>query len=91
MTDIFRACPEVRVLMDDRRRAYLSSRCAWCNKVWTGANWLRERRLGCTKPYTHGICLSCLHDNFDGGIAQDGRDVPVPRALAWTGRLDCFR
>ena len=50
--------------MWNARHALISSRCAWCNRIWTGEGWLGERRQGSQEIHSHGICEACKAEHF---------------------------
>lgn len=52
--------------MRNLRRDLISSRCAWCNRIWTGKQWVNERRPEERVLYTFGICKNCVVINFAG-------------------------
>lgn len=45
--------------MKNMRRYFTSYRCNWCKRVWTGEQWLAERRQVKGELYTHGLCDDC--------------------------------
>ena len=52
--------------MRNARHALLSSRCDWCRRIWTGKEWLSERRPEGREIYNHGICNECMAIHFTG-------------------------
>jgi len=50
--------------MWNSRHAFISSRCAWCARVWTGQEWVEERRPQGRETYSQGICVECTSLHF---------------------------
>ena len=50
--------------MWNARHALISSRCSWCSQVWTGQDWVPERRSPGRETYANGICLDCAGEHF---------------------------
>lgn len=68
--------------MKNQRRYFTSYRCNWCSRVWTGGQWLPERRQAKGELYTHGLCDDCGVVRPVGGLASANRkavpDLPSP-------------
>jgi len=56
--------------MQQIRHNLLSDRCAWCNRIWTGKNWMAERRRLGREKYSHGICKDCAEIHFSENQSQ---------------------
>ena len=56
--------------MWNARHALIASRCSWCSQVWTGKDWILERRPPGVETYSHGICAACAALHFAGGRDQ---------------------
>jgi hypothetical protein len=63
--------------MWNARRDLISSHCSWCDRIWTGKEWLEERRPRGRVIYAHGICEACASEHFAG--AQDRTQLNVQR------------
>ena len=61
--------------MWNARHALISSRCAWCDQVWTGTDWISERRPSGREIYSHGICLACAARHFPAGRGRNNLAV----------------
>ena len=57
------------------RHALISSRCSWCNRIWTGKVWTAERRSPGREIYANGICLECANQHFAGPQARTHLNV----------------
>ncbi len=57
--------------MRNSRHALISSRCDWCHRIWTGKEWLSERRPEGRETYDHGICNECMSIHFAGSTHGD--------------------
>ena len=57
--------------MRNVRHALLSGRCDWCRRIWTGKEWVPERRPEGREIYNHGICRECLGVHFPSSPLQE--------------------
>ena len=56
--------------MWNHRHALISSKCSWCNCVWTGTAWILERRAPGREIYANGICPECANLHFAASQAR---------------------
>ena len=57
--------------MWNSRHAFISSKCSWCNRIWTGKDWEPERRPPGRETYANGICAECALEHFAGSQARN--------------------
>jgi hypothetical protein len=71
--------------MWNSRHALISSKCSWCNRIWTGEDWVAERRPPSREIYANGICIECAAVHFTESQARTHLNVerfrmrPQPR------------
>jgi hypothetical protein len=59
----------------NKRVALISGRCDWCRRIWTGTEWLLERRPEGRETYRRGICNECMAIHFAGSQEKDRKQT----------------